>query len=272
MKTWFGSRSLQGAAVILLASSVLAGCGNQSGSSVNNAVDNAHTNTVPRLYTASNQLGLPGLTHGANLRSDRNIEARVNAIPGISTTSVLTTGNTAYVLLDAGSRTGKGSTGTGTTGTRSLGGHTSTMRGTSYNPTPGTGMAFNGPARARSTNTYGGTREIGAGRGGTTGASEGTGVRIDPPGLAGSNDRSSELTPTNPITPTTPKTGKVVTGRSGMGTSSANANTNAGSRNLPPVGISSTSSITTDMQTRIISTIRAANPVIQNIYFVTKVH
>jgi hypothetical protein len=258
------SRSFQAAAVLIVASVLVTGCGNYSAQN-RSAQNNVGTN---RAGTSSvNQLGLPGLTHGANLRSDRNLENLVNAVPGVPTTSVLVTGNTAYVLLDAGSTTGRGNTGPGTVGTQNLTG------GRKMGTGPGTGTGVN--TKGPSTTNYNGVRGSGAAHigstgpvgttyGGTTGAGTGT---------TGTGTYGTSTYGTGTTTGTT--YGTTGTGVRGMGTYGGDNNTRTGANqvtrnDLPNVGTSTTQSVTPDLQTRITAAIKSGNPAIQNIYFVTK--
>lgn len=288
------SRTFQAAAVLMVASVLVTGCGNNSAQN-RSAQNNVGTN---RAGTSSvNQLGLPGLTHGANLRSDRNLENLVNAVPGVPTTSVLVTGNTAYVLLDAGSTTGRGNTGTGTAGTQNLTGgrkmgtgpgtgtgvNTKGPSTTNYNGVRGTGGALVGPTGTGTTNTYGGTADAGTGTTGIgtydtrTYGTGNTGTGMDTTGSTsayGAGTTGAAGTSGTHGAGTT-GTGTTGTGVRGMGTYGGDNNTRTGANqvtrnNLPNVGTSTTQSVTPDLQTRITAAIKSGNPAIQNIYFVTR--
>ena len=185
---------------------------------------------------------------GQNMRNDRNLEARVEAIPGVRAATVLVSGNSAFVMVDSTDTPAgtQGGTSGGTMGHNidTTGGPTATGRsGATTNRSWGmTNGTASGNYNASSTghtlsDTRGGTTYGTRGITGTTNGYNYGGTAYGTRGTTGAVNGTT------------------------YGTRGADANNNT---------IYAADSISTDLKGSISNAITRANPAIRNVYFITK--
>lgn len=276
------------ATAILLSSSLLVGCGNNTaGPDINRGVgNNTITNRAGTMTTDRGNAGLNAL----NMRADRNLEKQVNTVLGTGNARVYVTDHSAYVMLDKTNMTGNraGTMGTGTmnrtgaygtgVGDRTVvdgtGGNTFSNRETNPNGRGGfLGLGGNNNNRG---GLFGGDRDTNG-----TGGLFGTRNNITQNNTYGTS-RSSTLNTGRgtgiPNTPTADSTGGAVTGNTtginagdftGRGAAGGTATGYGYGTGYSPRSLTNDTSVPTATRNQIAQLIQKADPSIQNVYFVT---
>lgn len=140
------------AGVLVLSASLLAACGNTAGPGNKNAGGGGGNRAGTQGTGGGTNAGAGtqggNMFLGQNLRTDRNLESRIQALPGVRNATVMVSDSSAFVILDT-NRAGTG----GTTGGASGGTTGSTVGGASTGITGGavggtTGSATRGIATA----------------------------------------------------------------------------------------------------------------------------